>query len=237
MKRRYLDVLLWILSGLCIAAVPLSHEDPWLREIICDGIGCFRSDHSAFWNKIFYDLAVGTLLSVIFYVLLVRLPSASKNRRLRYRLTRHYEAMKREIVTRLLFSTTGSADFDSVKQLASDPVLFRGHFYEHDRARWYVAMNKFSEPDAHHFEYVKLAIQDFKTEVDFTIDQAEIAEDEIFHKLKGISLMLQDALSRQNDYDGRKNFFGIIQTLVGGWQGGLIGTVDHDDIALTIQRI
>lgn len=98
-------------------------------------------------------------------------------------------------------------------------------------------MNKFSEPDAHHFEYVKLAIQDFKTEVDFTIDQAEIAEDEIFHKLKGISLMLQDALSRQNDYDGRKNFFGIIQTLVGGWQGGLIGTVDHDDIALTIQRI
>lgn len=237
MKRRHLDALLWATAGICMAVIPLAHEDPWVRRMLCEVVGCFRSDQATFWNKLFYDMAIGTLLSLIFYWLLVRLPEAAKNRRLQHRLKRHYQGMKQEIVIQLLFAVEGSASLEIVEKLATDPVAFRNYFYAAERARWYRAMNRFDSPDTAYFDAVKVAISDFTNEVDFTVDHADIGDDELFEDLKNLSLLLQNATSRPKDYNGTKAFFGILQMLVGGWGGGMIGTMDHDRIGQLIDRL
>lgn len=237
MKRRTIDGLLWAATAVSVVTIGVAHEDPWLRSMICPALGCIKTEGAPFLNKIAYDLAMGTLVSVIFYWLLVRLPDAARNQRLRHRLIRHYEAMKQECVTQLLFATQGPASMDDIRRLASSPVAFREHFYAVERAPWYKAQNRFDDANTTYFDDTKSAIAAFKQEVDFTIDHADIGDDGLFDEMKDLSLLLQDAMSRPKDYDGTKSFFGIMQMLLGGWAGGVAGTVDHDHLAKVLDRI
>jgi hypothetical protein len=237
MKRHHLDALLLGTGALSLLAMGLAHEDPWLRSGVCDVLPCIKSDAAVFWNKIFYDLAVGTLLSLVFYWLLVRIPELSRNARLRQRLERHYDALKRECVVQLLFASGGEPTVENIERLATNPVAFRDHFYAAEGAPWYRAMNQFDHPDTNYFERVREAFQIFKEELDFTIDHAHIGDDQAFGELKDLSLLMQDAISIPKDYDGTKGFFGILQMVLGGWAGGGIGTVDHDLFARSLARL
>jgi hypothetical protein len=48
------------------------------------------------WYKIIYDLAVGSLITVFFYLLVVRLPDYQRRQRLKRSLERHYKAFRED---------------------------------------------------------------------------------------------------------------------------------------------
>ena len=53
-------------------------------------------------EKLFYDLAVGTLVSLFFYLLVVRLPDYERRQRLKSSLERHYEAFREDCIEIML---------------------------------------------------------------------------------------------------------------------------------------
>jgi hypothetical protein len=69
-NKNLLDGVLWTIFVASIAALFLAHEDPFVRDAFCSHIKfCPAITNAKAWNKILYDLAVGTLVSLLLYVL------------------------------------------------------------------------------------------------------------------------------------------------------------------------
>jgi hypothetical protein len=73
--KRFLDVVLITIFLTSAAALLLANEDPFAREAVCTHTGfCPVMPHAKAWAKMIYDLAVGALITLLFYLLVVRLP-------------------------------------------------------------------------------------------------------------------------------------------------------------------
>ena len=82
--KRLLDIALIAIFVLSVAPLFLAHEDPFARDALCAYTGfCPVMPNAKAWNKIFYDLAVGALVTLVFYLLVVRLPDYQRRQRLK----------------------------------------------------------------------------------------------------------------------------------------------------------
>jgi hypothetical protein len=89
--KHLLDGVLWAVCVASVAALFLAHEDPFVRDAFCSQIKiCAAITSAKAWNKILYDLAAGTLVSLLLYVLVVRIPDYQKRQRIKRSLTRVY---------------------------------------------------------------------------------------------------------------------------------------------------
>ena len=86
LKNR-LDQGLAVLFVMGIAMIFLANEDPFARHALCvyTRLACFESIHAQTWNNILYDLGIGSVISLFFYVLIVRLPDAQRRLRIKSR--------------------------------------------------------------------------------------------------------------------------------------------------------
>jgi hypothetical protein len=93
LRRRSLDVLLALVAMVSVAAVLLSQEDPFVRIAVCKQTGFYSTfAHAKAWYKVIYDLGIGALVSLAFYLLVVRLPDYQRRQRLKRSLSAHYKA-------------------------------------------------------------------------------------------------------------------------------------------------
>jgi hypothetical protein len=73
--KQPLDIALMVIAIISLAALFLAHEEPFARDALCRATKfCPTIANAKAWNKIFYDLAAGALVSLIFYGLIVRVP-------------------------------------------------------------------------------------------------------------------------------------------------------------------
>ena len=79
--KRLLDIALITIFVLSVAALFLVHEGPF---------------------KTLYDLAVGALTSLLFYLLVVRLPDYQRRQRLKGGLERHYRDFRKDCIEIML---------------------------------------------------------------------------------------------------------------------------------------
>jgi len=94
--KRLLKTALIAIFVLSVAALFLAHEDPFAREAVCGHTGFCPPGmpNAKALNKIFYDLAVGSLITLLFYLLVVRLPDYQCRQRLKRGLERHYKGFR-----------------------------------------------------------------------------------------------------------------------------------------------
>jgi hypothetical protein len=68
-----------LVSCPAVAQSVASIEGPFARDALCSQIKfCPEISNAKAWQKIIYDLAVGALVSLLFYVLVVRVPDYQK---------------------------------------------------------------------------------------------------------------------------------------------------------------
>ena len=116
-RRHGLDIFLILIALASAAAIVFFHEKPFGREWLCQTIRCVPLPNGDAWFKIGYDLGIGGLTSLMFYVLLVRLPDAQKRGRVKRSLSGHYLAFRKDLISTILGATEGSYDYDLVKRL------------------------------------------------------------------------------------------------------------------------
>jgi len=78
-----------------VAALFLANEDPFAREAVCAYWLCPVIANAKAWYKI-YDLAVGSVTSLLFYLLVVRLPDYQRRQRLKRSLERRYKDFRED---------------------------------------------------------------------------------------------------------------------------------------------
>lgn len=108
---RILDIALLVIFLVSVAALFMAHEDPFTRRVVCAHINlCLTIPNVKAWEKIVYDLANGSLTSLIFYALVVRLPDWQRRQRLKRSLERHYNKFRNDCIQTMLMVSDGSYD-------------------------------------------------------------------------------------------------------------------------------
>jgi hypothetical protein len=139
--KRLLNVSLTAIGILSFAMLFLAHENPFVRKLVYAYTG-FRPvvPNAKAWYKILYDGAVGALVTLIFYLLVVRWPDYQKRQRLKMSLVRQYSIFKESSIGIMLMVTDGSYSGDAPERLM-EKEKFRVYFKEkvapdRDRLRW-----------------------------------------------------------------------------------------------------
>src|ERR1700733_1590213 len=89
LRRHWLTAVLWILGFVFLGGLFFAHEKPFARDWLCDLIKSWApiANGDAF-AKIFYDLSIGGFTSLMFFVLLIKIPEWKKRNRLKRSLAR-----------------------------------------------------------------------------------------------------------------------------------------------------
>jgi hypothetical protein len=215
--KRPLDLVLVAISLSSVATLFLAHEDPFARKAFCAFIGsCPTFAHAKAWEKIFYDLAVGALVSLIFYVLIVRLPDFQKRRRFRSGLVQQYKSFRRDCVALMLSVADGSYDGDLPDKLQAQDS-FREYFKEQvtaDQTRWDRFINNL---DQYRLNELIARMEILRDEISFILNNVDIPGDDNFAFLKRFSAAIYLMRSTTLGYDDKKKFGDFLWQLFAGW--------------------
>ena len=143
--KQPLDIALMVIAIISLAALFLAHEEPFARDALCRATKfCPTIANAKAWNKIFYDLAAGALVSLIFYGLIVRVPDYQRRRRYKRGSTHQYKNFREDCIGLMLGVADGSYEWGKQNELL-DQKKFKDYFGEWvtcDQTRWHRFLNK-----------------------------------------------------------------------------------------------
>jgi hypothetical protein len=220
----------------CLVTILLAHEDPFARAALCAHIGgCPTIPHARAWYKIAYDLAVGAIVTLIFYALVVRLPDRQKRSRLRKGLTQQYIAFKKDSIATMLMTADGTYQTD-VPETLLDRNEFRRYFSEdtgEDQTRWDRLFNNMED---HNLRDLLKQLEMLRDETAYVLNNVDIPGDEAFAFLKRLNRAIYSMSDTTNEYDDKKPFLRFLWEIFTGWSF-VDGYQDRDIIEDMIKAI
>jgi hypothetical protein len=202
---------------LSVASLFLAHEDNFARRAVCVHTGiCPLIPNARAWNKIFYDLAVGALVALFFYLLVVQLPDSLRRRRLKRNLRRHYRVFRKDCIQIMLLVADGAYS-KGVPEALLEPDNFRAYFEENvvpDHDRWHDFQNNL---DQRSLRELLTRMEIFRDEVAFILNNTDISNDEPFEFLKNLSATIYLMKDVTLGYDESKLLARFLWTVFAGW--------------------
>jgi hypothetical protein len=214
-KKNFVDALLLAMLVVAIATLFLANENPSIRDIVCSKIACFRSEHSVAWNKAFYDISLGSIVSLVFYFLIVRLPERSKRLRIKRSFRAQYVSFKKDCIEIFLLLADGSYTVGFSEKLY-EQVEFKKYFKDVNEAgedRWYCVVNKLN---GYYLEQLLREMEAFRGEVLFVMNNIDFSDDEEFDFFKRLSNAIASVNVVTPGYEN-KALFQFLWSLFAGW--------------------
>jgi len=153
------------------------------------------------YNQVLFELAIGMLVSMATYILVVVLPERARKRRVKQTLELRYADFKQECIINFLFALgEPAADMDLVEKLAGVHA-FRDFFRGESRpgiSRWDDVYNRI-EPE--HLEAIAREMALLADEVKYVLSVVNVDNDELFAFFKRFSagLALRNHVRRDNN--------------------------------------
>jgi hypothetical protein len=167
-------------------------------------------------NQNIHDVAVGIIVSLFIYLLVVWLPERDKRKRVRRNLQHQYDSFKEGCIAVFLSAMSGGYDpavVDGLKDREQFMRFFKEPFSP-GQTRWDAVANGL------HAEGIKSLIVEFEiliAEVRFTLSAIDVENQEAFDFLKGLANLLYRARSYSPDYDGVKSLLRLMWSVYAGW--------------------
>jgi len=181
-------------------------------------------------NQIAFDLSIGLLVSVFFYVLVVAVPGHRKRLRIKRHLLRQYDYFKRDCLLQLLWAS-GGLDSSLVDELI-DRDAFRAYFKTRASGgmdRWNVAENALqSEPERLARLLDQLEI--FRVELEFTLTTIDVDDPDMLRFARHLYQVLKQGSKWRADYDGVKQVSNFFWSVFAGWD--IVNGYTERDIVL-----
>lgn len=215
-RRRSLDVLLAIIAIVSVLIVLLSHEDPFVRIAVCTHTGfCPTFAHAKAGYKVFYDLGIGVLVSLVFYYLVVRLPEYQRRQRLKRSLELRYRSFRLRCIEIMLAVADGGFAGEQPEALLN-PEEFRKYFktkVKPDRDRWDEFLNKLGK---FYRDELQSEMEQLRDELIFVLNNTDIPNDRPFEFLKRLSAIIRSMRSVTID-DEIKPLSSFLWDVFAGW--------------------
>jgi hypothetical protein len=209
----------WFLLGvavLSVAAILLGHENPFARTAVCTHVPCPTFAQSHAWEKVAYDLGVGSIVSLFFYWLVVRLPENAKRRRIRKSFAEHFREFKEDSIATMLMVTDGTFKWGDHRDLV-DQEKFRSYFKQQvtpSEDRWDSLHNKMTD---YYLDELLTHLEILRDEILFVMSAIEIDDEKVLEFLKRLSATIVIMRKTTNDYDSMKSFGNFMWEVFAGW--------------------
>jgi hypothetical protein len=233
-RRNALDLALCALCAICIIVMLKASSDPSPKWAKGTWLQTALSPFST-GNQIAFDIAVGVIVSLFIYVLIVRIPEVKKRARLKANLRRQYSNLKEDCIMNFLFACEGSANMDLVEQL-KDRDAFKNYFKEQvspNQDRWHAVLNGMDDMK------VNAIVQElsmFRRELEYTLTSIDIDDPQVFTFLRHLTHVLHRSQSWSNDYDELKSMSQFLWSMHTGWDW-IHGYTGKDAIVEMIEAI
>lgn len=191
--------------------------------------------HAKAIYKALYDIGVGGLVSIVFYLLLVRLPENAKRRRVRRSLERQYKTFKKDCLFVMLGVVDRIVDPDKIEQFL-DQKAFREYFEQYldaSQDRFDVFLNGLDE---HGLIEILRAVDIFRDEIGFALSVVDIPSDDAFEFLKRFSCAIHAIKGSKLGYDDIKSLGRFLWSLFSGFDF-VTGYQEEDIVEKMIRSI
>ena len=136
-------------------------------------------------NSIVFNLSVGYLVSMFFWLLVVYFPERSRRLILRDNLSRRYQDFREDTTQILLWASIGTHDSQLPKELC-DHRKFREFFDENSKEHWYAALNGL-QGNKDRIDDLLLELELFASEVSYVLNNVNIQDAKVHSFFKRLS--------------------------------------------------
>lgn len=188
-------------------------------------------------NQIGFDLSVGLLVSVFFYLLVVALPARAKRSRIKRHLSRQYDYFRRDCLLQLLWASGDGVAYSEVGRLL-DRDAFKAHFKAvagGGMDRWNVVENAL-QSEAWRLAKLVEQLEVFRAELEFALSVVEVDDPEALEVGRRLYQVLQHGTKWQAEYDDIKQVSGFFWSVFTGWDIAA-GYTNRDHIEDFIRRL
>ncbi|NJL09063.1 MAG: hypothetical protein HC900_13110 [Methylacidiphilales bacterium] len=224
-----------LLTVIFLCFVILGNEDPSARVALFGDALPETAWHAKAIYKGLYDIGLGGLVSILFYLLLVRVPENAKRRRVRRSLERQFKRFKQDCLYVMLGIVNGVIDPELADELL-DQNSFKLYFnvdQTQPQSRWHIFLNNLDERSL--AEIIK-AIDLLREEINYAIGATDISTDQTFEFLKRLSVATYSVRSTELGYDEIKPLSRFLWTLFSGFDF-ITGYQEEDVFAKMIRSI
>ena len=187
-------------------------------------------------NTIVFNLSLGYLVTVFFWLLVVCLPEKSRRTLLRENLSRRYQDFKEEVIQSMLWASIGMHDSTLPKELADDHLRFKAFFDEDDQRLWYAALNGMQGSEERMRE-LSLALQMLSDEVAYVLNNVPVQDPSVHRFFKALNENVYRLNhSGADPYDQVKHVGGFLWGILARWSF-VDGQRDTDIVQEMIGRL
>lgn len=186
-------------------------------------------------NSIIFNLSIGYMVSVIFWLMVVIFPRQHKRKLLRKNLLRHYLDFRQDMAHTMLDAAGDEDSYEKSFELV-DHIKFREYFSDANRPRWSSALGEIQN-DNRYITDLLVEVDILSNEFTYVLNNTEIDDQELFEFCKRL-LNYVYRLKNQSSYtDDHVKYLGkfIFETM-GCWNT-VEGKRDSDIIKDMISRI
>lgn len=186
-------------------------------------------------NQTIHDVAVGVLVSLFIYFLVVWVPEHDKRSRVRQNLRLQFDSFKDECIRVFLSAMEGGYDpavIDGLKDREQFIQFFEQPFSP-GQTRWHAVGNGL---DQRYINILVVEIEVFISEVRFAMMAVDVENKDVFIFLKNLANTLYRARNCSPDYDSVKSLLGLMWELFAQWNF-IEGYIKRDVIADNIEAM
>lgn len=185
------------------------------------------------WSPVAVDLLTGSLVSFIFYYIVVYVPDKLRRNALKRTFLQFYKNFRRDILVEVLVLAEFKGDILGKADELSDVKKFAAYCHEASlrpgQENWHVLMNNLTvKKYAKQIENIVIKISELQREVDFLVRSSGVSDEELLRKFRQFDRALQDGRYLKDmdpNYEEDVRFSNALHELLSGWSY-VTGTYD-----------
>jgi hypothetical protein len=206
-----------------------------MSGILAVGFAFVISNANYFGKDVFVSLATSYAVSVIFYLMIVWVPTRSRKARIKRSAIAHYKEFKIEVMGLLLHAAKEGWTSEDRERLV-DPGAFTEYFTADETGsgmRWYEVLNGL---DDYYVSEIALRLDMLRSEIQFVLDSIEIEDEELFLFMKRLSRISQIMSKKSSDYDDVKTWGRFLWGIYANWDA-VVGHLNGDQNLKMFERL
>ena len=215
-RTSVLTIVLWTLTIICMVLTLKSSDEPVLGLFINTPIETIFGQFAS-GNSIIFNVSIGFLVSIIFYILVVWIPDKRRKNIIKHNIEEQYPFFKEDTIHILLSAcSVGSYDSNSPSKL-SDQNEFRKYFKENISAsqnRWHAVFNGL---EGYLLRELLVELEILLNEVTFVLNNVYINDQNVFSFFKRLSYSVYKLKNTTSEYDDLKRLASFLWELFAGW--------------------
>lgn len=169
-------------------------------------------------NEIISNISLGFIVSVVFYLLVVWLPTKRKRNLIKNNYKKQYSAFKKGMIIVFLSASGKSYNSELLNKLGVQPE-FKRYFKEKEQVsqsqdRWHVVLNGLEE---HHLKDILMELELFVSETDYVLNNIEFKDKKVFEFLNELKRTVYRFKNSTLEYEDVKMISQFIWQIFAGW--------------------